>query len=30
MLGLIELPQSNHVRLVDLSRLENLADGDNC
>jgi CRP/FNR family transcriptional regulator len=29
-LGSIELPQSNRVKLVDLSRLENLADGDNC
>jgi CRP/FNR family transcriptional regulator, anaerobic regulatory protein len=29
-LGLIELPQSNRVKLVDIHRLESLADGDNC
>ena len=28
ILGLIELPQSNHVKLVDIEDLESLADGD--
>jgi CRP/FNR family transcriptional regulator len=29
-LGLIELPQSSRVRLMDVNRLEKLAGGDNC
>ena len=28
LLGLIELPQSNHVKLVDIEELQTLADGE--